>query len=93
MWGKPNRGLDDKRVLRLAEREGRVLVTNDKDFGELIFLQGRRVPGVLLLRLPGRTGAAKAPLVLAAVREADRFADRFVVVEPGRLRSRKLRRS
>lgn len=45
-------GLLDQDVLAIAHREQRILITNDKDFGDLIIQ--RRLPhaGVILLRLP-----------------------------------------
>ena len=45
-------GAPDDNVLRQASRELRILVTNDKDFGTLAFLQRRASAGVVLLRLP-----------------------------------------
>ena len=76
----------------LARERTCVLVTNDKDFGELVFLQEMRIPGAALLRLPGRSGGEKAPMVRAAINETgSRILRHFVVVEPGRVRSRPLR--
>lgn len=52
-------GIPDVAVMAQAEREGRVLVTKDKDFGELVFKSGQAHRGVILLRLaderPGNT--------------------------------------
>jgi len=45
-----NPGIDDSQVLDLAVVEDRVLVTCDKDFGDLIFREGRAHCGVVLLR-------------------------------------------
>ena len=68
----------------LARERTCVLVTNDKDFGELVFLYGKRIPGALLVRLPGRSGEEKAPMVRAAINETgSRILRHFVVVEPG----------
>jgi predicted nuclease of predicted toxin-antitoxin system len=39
-------GLSDADVIALAEREKRILLTEDKDFGELIFRRARTVPGL-----------------------------------------------
>ena len=44
-------GIPDTEVLAWAEREARVLVTADKDFGDLIFRDGLKHAGVLLLPL------------------------------------------
>ncbi len=45
------RGLDDDRVLQRAIAEDRILITNDKDFGEMIFREGKFHQGIVLLRL------------------------------------------
>lgn len=45
------RGSKDEDVLAYAEKEDRILITNDKDFGELVFRLRRPSGGVILLRL------------------------------------------
>jgi predicted RNase H-like HicB family nuclease/predicted nuclease of predicted toxin-antitoxin system len=50
-------GITDDGVLVLANGEGRVLLTIDKDFGELVFRLRRVSAGVLLVRLAGRTSS------------------------------------
>jgi predicted nuclease of predicted toxin-antitoxin system len=44
-------GLGDAAILEWAVKERRVVVTLDKDFGRLVFLQARRHVGVIFLRL------------------------------------------
>jgi predicted nuclease of predicted toxin-antitoxin system len=44
-------GLPDAEVLAIARRDGRILLTNDRDFSELIFAQRREHGGVISLRL------------------------------------------
>lgn len=46
-----NPGIEDTEVLKLAWREKRVLITFDKDFGELVFKRKLRSRGVILLRI------------------------------------------
>ena len=59
--------ISDRKVLALARRESRMLVTFDADFGELIFLHGEPPPlAVVLLRLH--------PIMLADVVAATRRA-------------------
>jgi predicted nuclease of predicted toxin-antitoxin system len=41
----------DEQLLQRADREGRVLVTRDKGFGQLVFLHGQAHSGVILLRI------------------------------------------
>ena len=43
-------GLNDREVLNLANREDRILVTFDKDFGELVVREKVKVKGLILLR-------------------------------------------
>jgi predicted nuclease of predicted toxin-antitoxin system len=43
-------GLSDMEVLDLANREGRVLMTFDKDFGELVVREKMKIKGLILLR-------------------------------------------
>jgi len=43
-------GTPDPQVLEMANREQRILVTNDKDFGELTFMRGEVSAGIVLVR-------------------------------------------
>ena len=43
--------MTDERLIDLANSERRILITNDKDFGELVFRQGRVAEGLILLRV------------------------------------------
>ena len=55
-------GLPDPEVLAIASTEGRILITADKDFGELVVRRRQASQGVLLLRLPGMDpGTASNP--------------------------------
>jgi predicted nuclease of predicted toxin-antitoxin system len=50
--------VDDDEMLRLANSEAAILMTGDKDFGELVFRQGRVHQGVIftsIVRRPSRT--------------------------------------
>jgi predicted nuclease of predicted toxin-antitoxin system len=84
-----NPGITDDEVLALAGEAGAILVTNDKDFGELVFRQRRAAPGVLLLRLAGTTSDKKAATVAAAVdQHGSELVGAFSVVERFRVRIR-----
>jgi predicted nuclease of predicted toxin-antitoxin system len=83
----------DSELLHVAQEQRRILVTRDRDFGGLVFLEGLGA-GVIYLRiLPSTQGAVHAELerVLETYLEAD-LMSAFVVVEPGRHRFRKLPR-
>jgi predicted nuclease of predicted toxin-antitoxin system len=82
--------LPDDEVLILANNEGAILLTADKDFGELIFRQRRLSPGVVLIRLAGLTPTDKAILVRLVVAErANDLANAFTVVTPKTIRIRR----
>jgi predicted nuclease of predicted toxin-antitoxin system len=81
--------ISDEEVLRLANDRSALLVTADKDFGELVFRQGRVRAGVVLLRLAGVLNATKAEVVAEVFR--DRGADlpgAISVISPGVVRIR-----
>ena len=84
-------GLSDSDVIALALREDRLLLTEDKDFGDLVFRRERLVPGVVLMRVGSENLELKATR-LAAVIElyGERLFGRYVVIEKGRSRSRRL---
>jgi predicted nuclease of predicted toxin-antitoxin system len=88
------RGATDRSVLALAALEHRLLITEDKDFGELVFAAGRPSAGVLLLRY---VPAARELLTRKAVEfvsawEAE-VTGSFVVMTPTRTRMRRLPQS
>ncbi|MBI5629050.1 MAG: DUF5615 family PIN-like protein [Candidatus Rokubacteria bacterium] len=80
----------DEEVLRQANARRAVLLTADKDFGELVFRQGLVHSGVVLIRLAGLANATKAEIVAEVCR--DRTAElvgAFSVVSPGQVRIRR----
>ena len=60
-------GATDEEVLRRAAQEKALLLTTDKDFGELVFRQQRSPHGVVLLRLAGLSQERKAAAVATAL--------------------------
>ncbi|MFQ5880988.1 MAG: DUF5615 family PIN-like protein [Candidatus Methylomirabilales bacterium] len=80
----------DVALLEYADREGRVLVTRDKGYGGITFLERQEHGGILLLRV--------TPATIRAVHEELRrffvehqtieMQSKFVVIEPGRHRIR-----
>ena len=54
------RGATDDQVLDRALKEKRVLITEDRDFGELVYARGRSSAGVILVRFPSRARRAKS---------------------------------
>jgi predicted nuclease of predicted toxin-antitoxin system len=86
-----DRRLPDPEVLESSEREERILLTNDKDFAELAFLQRKATVGIVLLRLPEATSQQKAIRLLEVVRsEGERLYGAFTVIGPHAARRRVL---
>ncbi len=80
-------GADDDVVLELAVREGRVLLTEDKDFGQLYYAQAQSLGGVILIRFPADARTTLPGAVVGVVsQQAERLVGSFVVVQPGRVR-------
>lgn len=70
----------DQDLLKLAAAENRVLITNDSDFGKLIYREKRPHRGVVFLRLADeRVGSKIAVLDSLLSDYADRLAGSFVV--------------
>ncbi len=75
------RGMDDDAVIDKSFAENRILITNDKDFGEKIYRERRPHRGVVLLRLDDERFPNKiAVLQRLLENHANRLASRFVVV-------------
>ena len=81
--------MPDEEVLSSSVRLSAVLLTEDKDFGELVFVQQRDFNGVVLLRLYGLSQYDKAE-VFAGVLEAhsEELVGAFTVVSPRQVRIR-----
>lgn len=83
-------GSPDLDVLERANHQAIVLITEDKDFGELVFRRSQPNPGVVLLRLSGLTRQRKIAIAIQvfADRAAD-FAGAFTVVTETGVRIRR----
>jgi len=80
-------GSSDVQVLERAQREHRIVVTFDKDFGELAFHS--RLPssnGIILFRTSAPSSAHVARAAVAALESRTDWAGHFAVVEDNRIR-------
>lgn len=84
-------GIPDDKVLSAAHDTGSLLITADKDFGELIHQRGRASFGVLLVRCPQWTGSRVAEAIVRCLRQHGGELHRsFTVLSPRHLRIRTL---
>jgi predicted nuclease of predicted toxin-antitoxin system len=87
-------GSTDEDVLRRAQGESRLLVTFDKDFGELAFRAGLpAAAGVVLFRITARSSTDVARIALAVLDSRTDWEGHFSVVEDRRIRMTPLPRA
>lgn len=86
-------GIADAEVLAIAVQERRICLTFDKDFGELAAAAVLPADcGVVLLRVQPRPSLEFAVEIAAAIDARADWAGHFSVLEPGRVRMRRLGR-
>lgn len=84
-----NPSMKDNDILIIAVRENAMVVTMDKDFGELVFREQQFHSGVLLLRLEDATGEEKAAVVKHILENYEaEINGNFCVFQNGKLRIR-----
>ncbi len=83
------RSLDDEVLLQIAFNEKRILITKDKDFGELVYRLNKAHFGVILLRLEGHASQERADIVCPLiVKYRDQLYNAFTVIQKGIVRIR-----
>lgn len=83
-------GIKDVDILAIAEREERILITNDRDFGELIVAHGSSHMGAILLRLNSSVPlSVKIARLDAAIERMASQPKSLIVVTTNRIRARR----
>ena len=83
----------DGDILDRAVDEGRIVITNDKDFGDLVFRSQRSHDGVILLRLKQDLAATRVRAINNLLQQhADRLAGSFTVASENNVRIRPILR-
>lgn len=81
--------IPDDLVLAQANQHEAILLTGDKDFGELVFRQRLVTAGVVLIRLAGLAAMTKAAIVATVVQAHEvKLHHAFTVISPGMVRIR-----
>jgi len=82
----------DEEVLTFAEKEDRILITNDKDFGEIIFRLNRPSSGVILLRLKDDFPQNRQKYISNILENfSDKLKSNFIIVTENRIKIRKIK--
>lgn len=80
-------GTSDQEVLGRAKDENRILLTFDKDFGELVFRAGKSASsGVILFRISAKSPDYVAEAAARVLEHRDDWLGHFAVVEDNRVR-------
>jgi predicted nuclease of predicted toxin-antitoxin system len=80
-------GISDRDVLSRARLDARVVVTSDKDFGELAFRYGLPAEcGIILFRIAMTSPLRVAKIAVSVLAPRDDWAGHFAVVEDDRVR-------
>jgi len=78
---------EDSEVIKLAYDEKRILLTEDKDFGQLVYSHGQKTLGVIFLRFPTSARRQISRDVVNLVKQqGEKLAGCFITVQPGRIR-------
>ena len=86
-----SRSAADDDVLTLAFDDRRILITEDKDFGELVYRLKKPAHGIILIRIAVKNRRMKWPR-LKKLLDAypEKCVGRFVVIDENKFRSRSL---
>ena len=88
-----NPRMNDNEILRLAVSEKRMVITMDKDFGELVYNSDLPHAGVLLLRLEDAKSDEKTNTIAKILTKfSDRLLNNFCVIQRGKLRIKKMKK-
>lgn len=83
------RSLDDDTLLEIARVENRILITRDKDFGELVFRLSKAHAGVILIRLEGHSTQERGSIACKLIQQyQDQLQNSFSVIQKGVIRIR-----
>ena len=84
---------EDDDVRKRAVKDDRLLITEDKDFGQLVYADMRSTGGVIFIRFPARARRNLAEAVVEVVKQrGQRLIGCFTVLQPGRVRSSRIPR-
>lgn len=86
-------GASDEELLEIARTEDRILLTFDRDFGELVFHQRKRpAPGIVLFRLRQQPATVVLKFLQSFFESDPELIGYFTVAAPGQFRQTPLNR-
>ena len=85
------KGMTDSEILDISLAEGRVLITFDKDFAELIVKEKKKARGVILLRIEPKSADFIKERLLALFSKVSALEQKFIIVKENVIRERPLK--
>jgi|SRR3989338_874902 len=83
------KGADDEAILQKSNQEDRILITNDSDFGELIFRWKKPSSGIIFLRLMTDNPSNRLKVALFLIQTLNKkLKKRFIVASENKVRIR-----
>ncbi|MFN7115192.1 MAG: DUF5615 family PIN-like protein [Saprospiraceae bacterium] len=90
-FAENERSTDDDLILELANKENRILLTRDKDFGELVYRLQQVHTGIILIRLEELKSTTRSQIVFDFIQQnLDQLSEHFIVIQAGGARIRSL---
>jgi predicted nuclease of predicted toxin-antitoxin system len=84
-------GISDPEVLKFAQAEDRILLTFDKDFGELAFVtQLPATSGIILFRIQSPSSVEMTEKIIIAIELRSDWAGHFSTIDNNKIRMREL---
>ncbi|HLP60788.1 MAG TPA: DUF5615 family PIN-like protein [Candidatus Deferrimicrobium sp.] len=92
LWvGEMNPGADDTEVFEISREDGRIILTEDKDFGELAIRFGHKAKGIILLRIePEKTELREKMIIELFTNFPEKLESHFITIDDEKFRFRKL---
>jgi predicted nuclease of predicted toxin-antitoxin system len=85
-------GQPDEQIMAVADRDNRILISADTDFGELLANAPVLAPSVILLRRTNKRAGSLAAVIIANLEQVtqDLAAGALIVISDTRIRARRL---
>ncbi len=84
-------GLDDHEIVKLATQESAILITEDSDFGEWVFVHNYNNTGVVFLRyVTGELDEIEAAILKVISKYKDNLYKKFIVITTKKIRIREI---
>ena len=84
-------GISDKKVIQLSNELGAIILTEDKDFGELTYRLNFKSHGIILVRMSGVPFNKKQQIILNVIKShLSELRNSFVVITEKNIRIKSL---